>query len=294
MATIFGDRIEVLVDGVTTVFNDPVAMPSGIVSWGIDTLLGWDETSELDVVSTPIGGGADGEIVSDFFSARARHMIIGGWVFADSRESADAAWDLIARAAFPRNKDIVLTRFEPTPKFVTLRVSDRREKSPAFPYGFRWNCPVMAPSPFKFDPNPVSGGPVGVAGQSSGGRFYPRTYPLTYTVTTSGSENSFTLVNAGTANAYGVFTIHGPLVKGGWRLVNDTTGEYIRFDVALSASDVLTIDFANRVALLNGYAVTASISGDFWPVVPGANVIRLFGDYDPAVSVSGTIYSAWE
>lgn len=293
MPTIF--RHKVVVGGVT--FNDRLDMPAGAIDWGLDTLDGWDRTSEIEVNSTPIGGGSDGEISAEVFPAKARHILVSGWALAPDAATAEQLADVLWRDVFPRNQEIVLARYEAIPKYLTVRVAGQREISRVGPLNFRWLVPVMAPDPFKYDllPDVNSSGTAGVAGQSSGGRTYPRMYPLTYIPEVgTGEENAINIFNRGTGNTSPTITVHGPLVKGGWRISNETTGEDLGFDVALSSSDVLTIDFGAEVALLNGYPITSTLSGDFWKVVPGLNVIKLYGDYDPLTSITVSIKSAWE
>jgi hypothetical protein len=297
MPTLFRDRISLAsVDPAITpqvVFNDFLSRPEGSVDFNIDLLDGWDTTSELNVISTPIGGGADGEVLGDFFEARARHLVAGGYVYAESREAAHALYDLLFRDAFPRNVDLELIRYEPTPKRIRVRVAGARSIAWTEPHAFRWNIPLMAGDPLKYGIEP-SEASAGVAGLSSGGRTYPRTYPLVYATLDDGSGNKATIVNTGSADTFPVVNIHGPLPRGGWRLTNARTNEDIRFDVGLAATDVLTIDFKAETALLNGYPVTTTITGDFWRVKPGANDIKLFASFDPAAGFDITIYSAWE
>lgn len=293
MPTLFRDKV--VVD--TTTFNDRTDMPVGAVDWGLDTLDGWDATSELDVISTAIGGGADGEIIADEFPARAKYMTVSGFVLASDRASAENLQDALWRDVFPRNTDLVLSRYEVIPKYLTVRVAGRREFVRVGPLNYRWIVPVIAPDPFKYDllPPVASSGTAGVAGQSSGGREYPRTYPLEYTaVTGGGTEQAINIFNRGTAGTSPLITLHGPLVKGGWRISNETTGDDLGFDVALSSSDILVIDFASEVALLNGFPIASTIFGDFWKVVPGNNVIKLYADFDPLTSITVEIKSAWE
>jgi hypothetical protein len=102
------------------------------------------------------------------------------------------------------------------------------------------------------------------------------------------------LTNAGTASSAPTVSITGPLVRGGWRLVNDTTGEDLTMDVGLATGDIMEIDFSNELVYVNGFLVSPSIRGDFWRVVPGVNVIKLYADYDPASTFTISTYSAWE
>ncbi len=289
MPTLFHDKV--IANGV--VFNDTLQYPPEVDDWTFDKLDGWDETAELNVVSTPIGVDVDGEVTGEFFAFKARYLLASGAVVANSRAEAETVKDLIFRDAFPRNTDIILQRYEATPKQLTVRVSGKKEIIQVGPKTFRWVVPLMAADPLKYALTEVEY-EAGVSGLSSGGRTYPRTYPLEYITTVSGSDNVANVVNQGTAASVPRVLIYGPLQKGGWRLSNDTTGYYIKFDIGVSATDVLEIDFKNEVAYLNGYPVTSTLSGDFWRVNPGANQIRLYADYDPDTYVELLHRSSWE
>lgn len=293
MPSIWKDRVEV--NGV--VFNVWAEKPDDVIDWGIDELNGWDKLPAQEIISSPFGGGADGESLADVWEMRGRHVLVAGWFHAPTREQTEVIKDYIALNAFPRNTDIILTRYEGIPKSITARVEDRQFVAIG-PNEYRWNAQLFAGDPLKYDaeePPPAgSSGSAGVAGASSGGRTYPRTYPLTYNTILSGEANSIILFNRGIAGTSPFIEITGPLTKGGWRVSNDTTGEDIRYDLALALGDVLVIDFKEQTALLNGFPVTSAIVGDFWKVEPGVNVIKLYADYDPAASITASIKSAWE
>lgn len=290
MSTIFRDVVDV--NGV--VFNDPGAMPTGAVMWGLDDLEGWDRTAEIDLQSSPVGGGIDGEEIAEDSPARARYLYAGGYVAALDRPSAESIKDVLWRDAFPRGVTLRLVRNEPVPKFIDVRVSSRREFMMVGPDMFRWRVPLIAGDPFKYAFAALSGS-TGAAGQSTGGRTYPRRYPMTYGTVAAGEGNSLVLINTGTVDSSNlVLTITGPLSNGSWRISNETTSQSLAFDVDVSATDSLIIDFKAGVALLNGYPIGSLIIGDFFKLVRGENVIKLFADYDPAVSITALGYSAWE
>lgn len=291
MPTIFQDKVTV---GPVT-FNDPLVPPltAGVVSWGLDVLVGWDRTPDLDAQFTAIGS-VDGEVFADFFPAQGRQLTCGGWAMGVDRATAQSLADLIVRDAFPRNVDLIISRYEPTPKFIVARRNGPVEITWVGPNQFRWGAEVRAGNPFKYALVPYVDS-AGVAGQSSGGRSYKRTYPLTYTTISSGESNRIVVTNAGTADSRNfTIAITGPLTKGGWRLVNETTNEILRFDISLASTDTLLIDFDTETALFNGFPVTATITGDFFALKPGVNVLKLYGDYDPAADFTLTAYSAWE
>lgn len=292
MPTIFQDKV---VAG-TVVFNDPLSLPlpSGVVQWGLDVFDGWDDTTEIESYFLSIGS-VDGEEPGEFFPAKGRQLIIGGWAEAVDRATAHALWDILVRDAFPRNATIHLERHEPVPKFVDALVSAKRTIDWTGPRAFRWGIPARAPDPFKYALTAIDSGFIGVAGQSTGGRTYPRTYPLTYTTIASGEANSAIIVNSGTAESKRfTVTLTGPLNSGGWRLVNETSNESLKFNIGLGATDELVIDFHTELALLNGFPITATLSGDFWRLKTGPNVVKLYAEFDAAAGFQIEAHSAWE
>lgn len=288
MPTIFRDKVTV----DTTTFNDLATRPDGAQQWAIDVLDGWKRGPAVEYTLNKVFG-VDGEIIGDDTSVRARYLTVGGYVLASSRATSDNLEDLLANT-FARGRDLTLVRYEPVPKFVTCRRVGPIEVTPPMDNGWRFAVDLMCPNPFKYSLAPVGPFAAGVAGLSSGGRTYPRTYPLVYTTISSGSENRVVLTNAGTASSPPVITVTGPLVRGGWRLSNDTTGEDLSMDVGLATGDIMVIDFGLELVYVNGFLVSPSVLGDFWKVQPGVNVIKMYADYDPASTFTITTYSAWE
>jgi hypothetical protein len=290
MSTIFSDVIDI--NGVT--FNDNNDRPAGSGYWRVDQLEGWNSRPAMEFQLSPISGVVDGEAVSPYNPLKARHLVVGGYVTADDRATAETLKDVLWGDVFPRNTEFTIVRQEPVPKFLTVRYSGDGDIAHVGPYTFRWQAAVVAADPFKYGLTALTG-MSGAAGHSTGGRTYPRTFPMTYGTTTAGEGNAITLVNAGnTWSSKLVLTITGPLANGGWRVSNETTGEDISFAIDVASTDVLTIDFEKGTALLNNYPVGAALSGDFWKLKRGANVIKLFADYNASVSMSATGYSAWE
>jgi hypothetical protein len=294
MPTIFRDKV--ILNDVT--FNDALSLPTGAGDFAIDVMSGWSETPELDAQFAP-KGIVDGVVPPENFPYGGRIILLGGYVTAVSRLRLEELWDVIVRDALPRGLPLRLERHEAVPKYVTAYLSGPREpawfgNSYAGPTGFRWGATILCTDPMKYGLTPQILS-AGVAGFASGGRTYPRTYPLEYDTTLDGEGEKVTVTNNGTGSSKNlVLDITGPLVKGAWRVTNETTNELLKFDVGLSAGDHLIINFLNETALLNGFPVSASIVGDFWDLDPGPNVIKLFADYDPAAGFTATAYPAWE
>jgi hypothetical protein len=294
MPTIFRDKVTVFNGTFNDVTAQPALVEGELVDWGMDILDGWDDAPEPDTYFASLGA-VDGSVAGEFFPVTQRPLLASGYVNATTREAALEAFDFIVRDCFPRNISLTLTRHEPIPKFLDgVYLNGRRTISWTGPRAFRWSAPLLATDPMKYAVF-AQVGSASVAGLSSGGRTYPRTYPLEYVTTGSGESSSIVINNNGTGYSPKFMAdVTGPLAQGSWRLVNETTAELIQFNVGLGINDTLQVDFYTGVARLNGSLITATIIGDFFRLAPGVNIIKLYGDYDPAATITATAHSAWE
>lgn len=108
---------------------------------------------------------------------------------------------------------------------------------------------------------------------SGGGMAIPMIIPLDMSV---GGVNEITVVNAGNFEAYPVFTFAGPLANP--TLSNITTGKTLNINTSLaSAGDMLEVDIFLRTAkfLPSGANARQFVTGDFWTLAVGSNVIHL-------------------
>lgn len=295
MGTIFGDKVTLSHALGSCAFNDAASLGAwpGASRVRLDDLAGWGSTADLNVIKSSKGTG-DGDYLATRFPAKSRLIMASGYVVVPGRAALDSVWDLLSIQAFPVDLDIVLTRYEPVPKYVTARVAGPIEQVQYFPAegALRFEVPLICADPFKYDAVNTLSGSAGVAGVSTGGRVYPRTYPLTWNITAAGSGNSITLFNVGTAKSYPIINIHGPLPSG-WRVENSTTGDEEAFAVDLLSSDILVIDNQQKSALFNGAPVSGLLAGTWWPLARGSNTIRLFGNYDAAAGFTVSAKSAW-
>lgn len=107
---------------------------------------------------------------------------------------------------------------------------------------------------------------------SGGGFTFPLTFPLSFGGGTVGTQ---TATNAGTVSTLPVATIYGPVTNP--QLENLTTGEILKVNIVLSATDYLVIDFDAKTVLLGGTASRYSLldqSSVWWDLAPGDNQIR--------------------
>ena len=113
-----------------------------------------------------------------------------------------------------------------------------------------------------------------------GGMAIPMSIPMSMG---NGGNNELVITNDGTYEAYPIFTFSGSLNFP--TLYNLTTNKIINLNVNLAtASDTVVIDTYNRTVLLNPGGTNGRhlVSGDFWTVEIGSNVIHLGnGSYNP-------------
>lgn len=289
MPTIFQDHVSV--NGIE--FNTAAAISAqpGSIKVAIDSIEGWRATSDLDTVLTKIGF-ADGEIPAARFPARARHMIIEGYLYCLDRATAESVMDSLLGSAFPNNKDIELIRHEPVPKSMLVRVSGAIETLQSVEEGFRFQVPVVAPDPYKYSLSDIPAIAIGISGLSGGGVRFPLRFPMRFMTASTGQSNVMLLTNQGNAFSPFVATLAGPIDQG-WRIENTETGDLIAFDIGLASTDALVIDTKKETARLNGYSVDGLLRGDFFRLRPGGNAIRLYGTYNPTASLSVSAKSAW-
>jgi hypothetical protein len=293
MPTIWRDKVTVK----SLTFNDPLAKPiitSGVVGdWGLDVLLGWHDTPEVEA-EFAAKGLVDGEVPAEFFPVRGRQLSIGGYATSSTRAGAEELYDAIVRDGFPRNEKLTLVRYEGIPKQVDIYRNGPISCVWTGPENFRWAVSARATDPFKYALTPLNGS-TGVSGAAVGGRSYPRTYPLTYTGSGGGLANGIEFNVPGTADtARIVVEITGPLTRGGWRISNDTNGDFLKLDVGLALGDTLLIDFEKELAYVNGSAINVMVTGEFFRLGRGVNELRLYADFDPSSTFEVTAYPAWE
>lgn len=110
----------------------------------------------------------------------------------------------------------------------------------------------------------------------STGRTYPMTHPRVYG--SAGASGRITATNAGSAGAYPVFRVDGPVANPQIEQVN--TGAILIIDATLQPGEYLTIDTRNRAVLLQGTAPRRQWirAGSTWPILqPGPNEIAYRG-----------------
>lgn len=99
-------------------------------------------------------------------------------------------------------------------------------------------------------------------------------------------------VNIGNTDTYPVTTFYGPATNP--QIINETTGRTLAFVVTLGA-DVLVVDHRTRVVTRNGVPAFSLVgaASDFWPLVPGNNVVQLIHAGAGAALATVVFRPAW-
>lgn len=289
--TIFSD----VVTSGTWTFNNPAMLPFGVTQLGCNILGGWDDSAPFDALYST-RGARDGDVPSDHFPLRSREVVLGGWMYCTSRTVARQRFADLCGNAFPINVDFVVTRAEPdATKQITVRrsgpVEIPLETNQDGPH-YRFLVTLRAFDPLKYAAAIDINATTGVAGVSSGGIAVPIVVPIVFTPV-QGQANQILATNAGSYETRPVTTITGPLPTG-WHWDNVTTSESLALDVSLATGDVLVLNHATESVTLNDTPAAPAITGDWWPLAKGPNLLKLYGDYSPLASVTVVGRSAWE
>jgi hypothetical protein len=122
----------------------------------------------------------------------------------------------------------------------------------------------------------------------------PITFPMVFNSAGPGDTGQI-LVNAGNTDVLPVITIYGPVSNP--VVHNIQTDRLVSFGFNLAADEFLTVDFANRTALLNGTANRRRYRlpvSTWWVLVPGPNEIRFRASAFTAATASITYRSGWK
>lgn len=99
------------------------------------------------------------------------------------------------------------------------------------------------------------------------------------------------VANSGLIACYPIITIIGAYT--GLSLKNVTTNQTLVLNRTSIAGDVTVVDFRLRSVLVNGSVASASLSGSWWNIAPGAQTIQYNTTAGTPTSVTAETYSGW-
>ena len=146
-----------------------------------------------------------------------------------------------------------------------------------------WSCP----DGLLYD-NAIISGSCGLPNPTSGMTF-PATFPLNFGASSGGS---FQMNNTGAYTSAPYFTVTGPVSNP--IISNQTTGQQIKLNLVLGASDVIGIDCQSGTVTLNGTAnrnTNVDITTQFFGLTPGVNTIGYGSSDSTAVTSQLTGYA---
>lgn len=255
MATPLG-RVSWTIGGL--VFNQ---IDDNGVTWAIERTQGWYDGSPVRLRNTPKGQEA-----GDFRSKSRRgskSVVLAGWVKAPTTALIEAARNAITALQDGNQFQVVWSSVN-SARYITAEFSDAPLITPTGDgrdLDFQLTLLQADPDRYYWDPNagaPISltAGPIGVPSASSGldyvtggGLDYVTGGGLNYgTVTSTGTVS---LGNPGTATAYPVFSVAGPLTQPS--IVDQASGAALSYTgSALLAGETLVIDTRAKTVQRNG------------------------------------------
>lgn len=264
------------------------------VAWVVEDIKGWWELPPAQIPDDPRPYFQDGSyLVAGRYGPRG--LTIKGFLIPTPNAELAAA---DARVTMARQLDLVrqttlLVVDEDVPKqaWVQLVGFDLTSTTPNGTIGF--TIQLKAPDPRKYAKYESAG--TTMLFSASGGREYPRTYPVTYGV--SGASGVITVNNKGTYITNAQLRIYGPIADP--EIEHLETGSKLQFSGVIQATEYYDLDLFDRTVLLNGTTSRREMlaTRSQWFVInPGMNHIRFNGStFDTSLTPSLTVNyrSAW-
>ncbi len=201
------------------------------------------------------------------------YTISGAYEGADELARFAAEQRLLQTVAM---HDVRMVMHEETPRETTVVLNGDIVIDAVNPFAFTFQLELLAPDPFRYGVDVIEL-TTGLPSQS-GGATWPASWPLAWPGTSA--SGAMAVHNAGTADAYPVFIVHGPLDD--FVLSNPETGAVLTVELAaagmsLLAGEWLEVDMRReRVTLLGTQSRRFAARGDFFPLPPGDSTV-LFG-----------------
>lgn len=110
---------------------------------------------------------------------------------------------------------------------------------------------------------------------------------------TSSTTDQVTITISGNRPTPPIFSIAGPVTNP--RILNDVTGDELRFNITLDVTDVLTIDTKYKTVRLNGTSNrrSALVAPDWYFLEPGSNTLRYRAESSSASILTIYYRNAW-
>jgi hypothetical protein len=155
----------------------------------------------------------------------------------------------------------------------------------------RWLAEFLAGDPRIYE-NGARGVGIVPRDLDPGGVVFPVVFPIDFG---GGAGGIGIATNIGTIPTPPYLHLAGPATNP--TVQHDATGRFLKFNIALSTSDFLDVDFDDRTITLNGTASrydTLDPASQWWSLDPGDNAISFFADGTSSQTLATlTWQSAW-
>ncbi|TDV47851.1 phage distal tail protein [Actinophytocola oryzae] len=254
------------------------------VEWWVTREDGWASGPDvrLSLASRPQrDGGFDAE---SFRSVRV--ITLEGLAIAPDRDAKERAKNRMGAVLADGSTLSELTVRERTVvRRAMVRLSAGTKIVDRGPHGFEFSLQVTAPDPLRQAVEPRTAR-CGLPRPGPGVTF-PLGFPLAFGEPVDGS---LSMTNAGTAVAWPVWTITGPVNQPVIR--NDSTGQRLAFSLRLAEGDTLTVDVAARTVTLGGASRRSMLlPGSTWFGLPPGTTAVGFDATD--TTAAGTLAVSW-
>lgn len=223
----------------------------------------------------------DGAIVHDAFLG-PRTIVLTGQVIAADFTTRRTLLDNLAAYTFPLLRANGTLRFTPTggtTRQLSVRLFDKVTVRGGVLKEFQ--ITLIASDPFTYSDALFTATTSALTGAgATGGLAFPVAFPIGFGEYTAGGEAAVT--NSGNVNSYPVIRVYGPI--SGPTLRNLTTGLVLSLPGAsVSSGSYAAVDMANETIYLDDITTSPLIryldvlTSEFWPLVPGANTVKLTG-----------------
>lgn len=302
----FTDTADVRLGSV--VFN---AYDRNGVAWVVTDIDGWWELPEVSIPDDPRPFEQDGSYLTPG-RYMPRVLALNGMLIPPAgvqqfqptgnptRNLASYARQALGAAVDIARVAAILQVDEEVPKQAVVQLANKPSfKNSRVNGAIEFSIPLKAPDPRKYSQTLIVSPDTSLV-QASGGRTYPRTYPLTYgdVGDTSGPQTGIILAtNVGTYNTGAVIRINGPVASP--TIEHLELGVVLMFNTSVGSNEYLEIDLFDRTVLLNGETNrrwTMDVRSDWFMLQPGVNSLRFNGEAfgsGASPSMNVTYRSAW-
>lgn len=217
-----------------------------------------------------------------------RTITIGGLVRIADDQTGDLAKDRLSQLLTSGDRYGLVTVEETSRGLVRQALVARDGELLADPYGqdhILFSIALFAPDPLRYNASEKAT----VTGRfvPSGGVSWPIVWPAVWGV--GGAAGVVQADNAGSAPTWPLVTFAGPLTNPAVRIEG---GPQLLLAMTLAAGEEVVIDTATRAVTMGGYTRRAFLSGDWFPLAPGASSVLFTAD-DGAGTMTLAYRDAW-